>query len=142
MNPDDQGPMENLLEGLDIQTRYLSADDIKAELQARGINTDEFLRKAKSAIAEADKAARLAWMKVADDKKRQLEVNRQSFVSWIERPKDEIKAAFEAFIANMEPKCSLAFRNKGLLTVEDMARILDDNERLKKHSSNGGNGIK
>ena len=43
LKDEEQGPMENLLDGLDQQSDALSSDQLKAELQGRGIDIDPCL---------------------------------------------------------------------------------------------------
>jgi hypothetical protein len=45
MNP-TEGPMENILDGLDRQAQLLSKQELEAELRSRGIDTDAFLKRA------------------------------------------------------------------------------------------------
>ena len=70
-------------------------------------------------------------MKVADEKEKALVGAESRIESWVGKREDLIKAAFESLIRTAMPKQALAFRNKTDLTVDDMARILDDHERLK-----------
>lgn len=132
MNEHQQGPMENLLEGLDQHAEFLSNEELKSELRNRGINVDEFLKRAHDTIAHHEKADRLAWMKVADENKRRLEDAGRNFESWLGKGEEAIRAAWAIFVANAGPQRAFAFRNRTDLTLEDMARILDDNERLKQ----------
>ena len=127
-----QGPMENLLDGLDKHAEFLSQEELKSELRDRGINVDAFLKRAHDTIAHHEKAERLAWMKVADENKRRLEDAGRNFESWLGKGEEAIRAAWAIFIANAGPQRAFAFRKRTDLTVEDMARILDDNERLKQ----------
>jgi hypothetical protein len=132
MENDEQGPIENLLDGLDEHSDSLSSDELKAELLDRGIDLDAGLEKADATIAAYDKQDRLRWMKVADEKRKSLSVAEPPETSWVGRKAEEIKAAFEAFIKSAEKETAFAFRNKGDLSVEDMAQILDSNESLKQ----------
>ena len=134
MNNDEQGPMENLLDGLDQHAEALSSEELKAELEGRGINLDDGLKTAEMMIKAYDKADRLSWMKVADEKSASLRVAEEPAGSWTSRKADEIVAAFNTFISSAKPATALAFRNKGELSVEDMAQILDANESLKRRS--------
>jgi hypothetical protein len=134
MNHDEKGPMENLLEGLDLHTDFLSLDELKAELRGRGIDIDSFLKKVGQVIAASQKANRLSWMRVADKKKNALDSIKSEAI-WAEKGEEEIRAAFAAFIESPERECALAFRNKGKLTVKDMARILDATQRLRSLTS-------
>lgn len=134
MNNGEQGPMENLLDGLDQHADVLSSDELKTELQERGIDLDDGLRKAEKMIQAYDKADRLSWMKVADEKNASLRVAEEPARGWTSRKADEIVAAFNAFISSATPETALAFRNKGELSVEDMAQILDAHESLKRRS--------
>lgn len=138
MKENQQGPMENLLDGLDQQAQYLSNEELKTELSKRGIAVDDFLGRARSMIAEHEKADRLAWMKVADENKSRLETP-GAFESWLVKSEQVIKEAWSKFILNSAPAQSLAFRKRTDLTVEDMARILDDNERLRLNQSKDEN---
>jgi hypothetical protein len=135
MKNDEQGPMENLLDGLDEHSDSLSSDELKVELVDRGIDVDAGLKKAEMTIAAYDKEDRLSWMKVADEKSKSLRVAEKPETSWLGRKAEEIKAAFDAFINSAEKETAFAFRNKGDLSVEDMAQILDSNERLKRKSA-------
>jgi undecaprenyl pyrophosphate synthase len=136
MKNDEQGPMENLLDGLDEHSDSLSSDQLKAELLDRGIDLDAGLKKAEMTIAVYDKEDRLSWMKVADEKRKSLTVAETSETSWVGRKAEEIKAAFDAFVKSTEKETAFAFRNKSKLSVEDMAQILDSNEKLKHRSTN------
>src|SRR5258706_6193045 len=82
MNDKQQGPMENLLEGLDQHAKFLSEEELKAELQARSIDVNNVLKSARTMIAEYRKAHRLAWMKVADEAKSRLAAS-QAVESWL-----------------------------------------------------------
>ena len=128
MTNDEQGPMENLLDGLDQQSDALSSEELKAELAARGIDMDRFVEEIDQMIAAQDKEERLAWMQVADEKKESLRVAETTDVRWTGRQPEEILAAFAAFL---QGQIGLAFRNKGDLSVEDMAAILEAHKRLK-----------
>jgi len=132
MENDEQGPIENLLDGLDEHSDSLSSDELKAELLDRGIDLDAGLEQANATIAAYDKQDRLSWMQVADEKRKSLSVAETPGTSWVGRKAEEIKAAFEAFIKSAEKETAFAFRNKGDLSVEDMAQILDSNESLKQ----------
>jgi hypothetical protein len=135
MKNDEQGPIENLLDGLDEHSDSLSSDELKAELRDRGIDLDTGLKKAEMKIAAYDKEHRLSWMKVADEKRESLRVAEAPKTSWISKKPEEIVAAFNAFISAAEGKAAFAFRNKRELSVEDMAQILESNEKLKQRSS-------
>jgi hypothetical protein len=135
MKNDEQGPIENLLDGLDEHSDSLSSDELKAELRDRGIDLDAGLKKAEMKIAAYDKEHRLSWMKVADEKRESLRVAETPKTSWISKKPEEIVAAFNAFITAAEGKAAFAFRNKRELSVEDMAQILESNEKLKQRSS-------
>jgi predicted HTH domain antitoxin len=139
MSNDQQGPMENLLDGLDEQSGSLSLDELREELSGRGVNMDAFLTKIDRIVSEHDKRERLAWMQVADEKKAALRVAEAPFSSWITRKREEILAAFAALSESR--KIAVAFRNKEKLSIEDMAEILDANEELTHRSSKKG-GLK
>lgn len=130
MTNDEQGPMENLLDGLDESTDALSSEELDKELQARGIDADALLSKIDTMIAAQDKRERLAWMQVADEKQKSFRVAEMPKERWINRKAEEVSAAFAAFLAAGGPKRALAFRNRGDLSTEDMAMILDANEDL------------
>src|SRR5712691_8708243 len=98
MTNDEQGPMENLLDGLDQQSDALSSDELKAELQGRGIEVDLFLQQIEAIIADHDKQGRLAWMKVADERKQSLRVAETPESRWIDRKAEEVRAAFALFL--------------------------------------------
>ena len=135
MKNDEQGPIENLLDGLDEQTDALSSDELKAELKHRGIDLDAGLKKAEMAIAAYDKEDRLSWMRVADEKSKSLRVAEAPEKSWTSRKAEEVIAAFTAFINSAERDTALAFRKKEKLSLEDMAQILDSHEKLKRRST-------
>jgi hypothetical protein len=136
MNHDEKGPMENLLEGLDLHSEFLTLEELKAELRARGIAIDDFLTKIKAEITAAQKADRLRWMKLADEKKASLRVAENLASKWIDRTKEEILAAFAALSSSANT--AVAFRNKEKLSLEDMAEILDARERVARRSSTEG----
>lgn len=131
MNENQQGAMENLLDGLDQHAQFLSDEELKAELSTRGIDVDRFLKGSRTMLAQYQKADRLAWMKVADEKKRRMVATESSFESWVGKGDQAIMAAWAEFLRSVAPQRAVAFRNKTDLTVEDMARILDDHERLR-----------
>lgn len=135
MNPNQNRPIENLLEGLSQHSRFLTKEERKSELRERGIDVDGFLDEAHSIIARHQKEDRLAWMRVAAEKKKLLTSNESSFDSWVGKSHESIVAAFQNLIKTATPQHAVAFRKKTDLTVEDMARILDDYERLRNRSS-------
>lgn len=135
MENDERGPMENLLDGLDRHADFLSLDELKAELQNRGIDFDAALKRAGAIIAAYDKEDRLSWMKVADEKSALFRVAETSVPSWTSKKPEEIVAAFNTFLSFAKAETALAFRNKGELSVDDMAQILDANELLKQRQA-------
>lgn len=135
MKNDEEGPMENLLDGLDRHSDSLSLDELKEELQTRGIDFDAGLKRAEAIIAAYDKEDRLSWMKIADEKSASLRVAETSVPSWTNKKPEEIVAAFNAFLSFAKAETALAFRNKGELSVDDMAQILDANELLRQRQS-------
>jgi hypothetical protein len=132
MNPNQNRPIENLQAGLSQHARFLTREERKEELRERGIEVDSFLAKAHSIIAHHQKEERLAWMKVASGKQQLFTGKDSTFVSWIGKTKEEIITAFQNLIPTSSQEHTLAFRNKTDLSIEDMARILDDYERLRK----------
>jgi hypothetical protein len=131
MNPKQNRPIENLLEGLSQHARFLTKEERKAELRERGVDVDRFLDMAHSIIAHHQKEERLAWRKIATEKAERFSGSESRFASWVGRGKEEIMVAFQKAISKLSPQQALAFRNKKELSVEDMARILDDYERLR-----------
>jgi len=131
MNPNQNRPIENLIEGLSQHARFLTKEERMAELRERGIDVDGFLKEAHSIIAHHQKVDRLAWMKVAEEKAARFSALENRFVSWVGKSKEEIVAAYQKVVNTMSPQHTLAFRNKKYLSVEEMARILDDYERLR-----------
>jgi hypothetical protein len=125
--------MENLLQGLDEHAESLTKEELQAELRERGIDTERFLSNARATISAAQKEYRLAWMKVADQKKQQIQSSQSAVVSWLNKTEQEIRAAYAQLTT------SVAFRNKRELSVEDMAELLDAQERLRLRKSENGN---
>jgi predicted HTH domain antitoxin len=136
MTNDEQGPMENLLEGLDQQSDALSLDELKEELRGRGIEIAPFLNQIDKMIADEDRQERLHWMQAADEKKASLRVAETPISRWIDRTREEILAAFAALSSARET--AVAFRNKERLSLEDMAEILDAHERVTRRSAAEG----
>lgn len=134
MKNDEQGPMENLLDGLDEHSDALSTDELKNELAGRGINIEPCLRHIETTIAAHDKKERLSWMQVADMKTESLRVAETPAAGWTSKKSAEVIAAFNEFVDAATSETALAFRNKGTLSVEDMAQILDANESLKRRA--------
>jgi hypothetical protein len=135
MKNDEEGAMENLLDGLDRHSDSLSLDELKAELQNRGIDVDAGLKRAEAIMAAYDKEDRLSWMKVADEKAASLRVAETPVPSWTSKKPEEIVAAFNAYLSFAKAETALAFRNKGELSVDDMAQILDANDLLKQRQA-------
>jgi hypothetical protein len=131
MNPKQNRPIENLIEGLSQHARFLTKEERAAELRERGIDVDGFLQKAHSIIAHHQKEERLAWKKVASEKSAKFVAREARLTSWVGKNKEEIMAAFREMTNRMSSEHTLAFRNKKELSVDDMARILDDYERLR-----------
>lgn len=131
MTNNEQGPMENLLDGLDEQTDALSPEQLRAELDVRGIKIDPFLKEMEEMITAHDKEERLSWMKVADEKRESLRVAETPAMRWIDRKAEDIRAAFDLFLKSSTSETALAFRNRKELSVGDMAEILEANDRLK-----------
>jgi hypothetical protein len=129
MNNDQKGPIENFLDGLDEQSGSLSFDELEAELKNRGIDVNALLRQTDALIASHDKKERLAWMRVADEKKESLRVAETPSEAWHNKPEDVIRAAFALFL---QARRGLAFRNRGDLSVQDMAAILEAEEHLAR----------
>lgn len=142
MTNDEQGAMENLLDGLDQQSGALSSEELKTELQARGTDMDVFLHQIDEMIAGYDKQERLAWMQVADEKKESLHVAETPELRWNDRKPEEILSAFALFLRAGGPKRALAFKNKGNLSVEDMAAILDADGLLQRLDQDQDSGQK
>lgn len=139
MNPKDNRPVENLIEGLSRHAKVLSDEERKAELRERGIDADAFLGEAHSIIAQHQKEARLSWMKEAKEKASRLKQVESNVVSWLGKNRDEILAAYQKIASRLSQEHTLAFRKKGQLSIEDMARILDDYERLHQGKSGDSN---
>lgn len=133
MKKHQQGPLERLFEGLNHHAEALSYNELKAELSSRGIDTEKFLKNAGAMINAAQRQHRLGWMQVADQKKQQIQS--QSVVSWIGRKAEDIRAAYAALTKS---DTAFAFRNKGELSVDDMAELLDAQERLRLRQSQEG----
>jgi hypothetical protein len=131
MNPNQNRPIENLIEGLSQHARFLTKEERIAELRERGVDVDGFLKKAHSIIAHHQREERLAWMKVAAEKTMRFSALETGLTSWVGKSKEEIVAAYQKVISTMSAQHALAFRNKKDLSVDDMARILDDFERLR-----------
>jgi hypothetical protein len=131
MNPNQNRPIENLIEGLSQHARFLTKEERMAELRERGIDVDGFLKEAHSIIAHHQKEERLAWMKEATEKSERFSAVESRIASWVGKSKGEIAVAYQKVISTLSPQQALAFRNKKELSVEDMARILDDYERLR-----------
>lgn len=135
MKEKPQGPIENLLDGLSQHAQFLSEEDMKAELSGRGIDVEGFLKRTHATISQYQKADRLAWMKTADEKRNVLLAKDIHTESWLEKCEAAIRSAFAELVRTAMPQQTIAFRNKTDLSIEDMARILDDHERLKLRSS-------
>lgn len=131
MNENQQGPMENLLDGLHQHAKFLSDEELKAELKARGVEVDGFLSEAHAIASKHLKEDRLSWMKVADAKKQHIQTTANIAETWLGKGELAVTQAWDAFLARVGPKQALAFRNKTDLSIADKARILDDFERLR-----------
>jgi predicted HTH domain antitoxin len=136
MANNEERPMENVLDGLDQHSGALSMDELKEELRGRGIDIEPFLQRIDEMITEQDKRERLQWMQIADERKTSLRVAETPAVRWIERTREEILAAFAALRSANET--AVAFRNKETLSLEDMAEILDAQDRVRQRSSREG----
>jgi hypothetical protein len=138
MSDDKQGPMENLLDGLNHHAGFLNREERKAELRGRGIDVDQFLTDAHLLIASCQKEERLAWMKVADEKRNSVANAESQISNWLGKSAESIRAAFENLVQTVSPTPAhtLAFRNRKDLTTDDMASILNDYERLKLRGQN------
>lgn len=129
MNHDEQGPMENLLDGIEEHADALNFDELRAELANRGIDVDAALANANRMIQACDREERLGWMRVADHKKESLRVAETPRSQWSNRSSEEILVAFALFLKG---KKGIAFRNKGDLSIEDMTAILEADEQLQR----------
>jgi hypothetical protein len=125
-------PMENLIRGLDEHSEHLSAEEIHEELKACGVDIETTLKRTRSLIASSLKKERTAWMKVADSNRAAIDAASRTFVSWIGRGESEIRAAFEAFTSGLSEQQALAFHNRKDLSVDEMAQILDDFEKVRQ----------
>jgi hypothetical protein len=135
MKQNEQGPMENLLDGLREHAESLTLDQLRDEAAARGIDLDRALAAMKELITAGTREERLQWMKVADERKESLRVAEKpsNYQFRIKSPQD-VYAAFEAFLNSAPAETVLAFRNKRNLSTSDMMQILEANERLKRRS--------
>lgn len=135
MKNGEQGPIENLLDGIDEHADALTLDQLREEAAARGIDLDRALTAVNNLIAERRRDNRLSWMKVADERMESLRVaEAQGEYYWRRKSPREIAAAFEDFLNSAPVETALAFRNKGTLSTSDMVQILEANERLKRAS--------
>jgi hypothetical protein len=138
MKHNEQGPMENLLDGIDEHADALTLDQLRDEAAARGIDLDRALAAVNNMIAERCRDDRLSWMKVADERRESLRVGEaQEEYHWRSKSPQEIAAAFEDFLNLAPAQTALAFRKKGTLSTSDMVQILEANERLKRASHSG-----
>jgi len=135
MKHDEQGPMENLLDGISEHADALTLDQLREEAAARGIDLDQALVTVNELIASGAREERLTWMKVADQRRESLRVAETEVkYHWRNKSPKEIAAAFEQFLDSAPPETALAFRNKGTLSTSDMVQILEASERLKRTS--------
>lgn len=134
MSEINPGAVEKILEGLDQHSKLLSKEEIKAELVARGLDVENYLKETNALIEGCLKKERLAWMKEADEKKLRIVNSAPSIPNWLERSKDEIESAFIAWMSHVAPTEALGFRNKTDLTIEDKARLLNQHESLIKRT--------
>jgi hypothetical protein len=133
MKHNEQGPMENLLDGISEHADALTLDQLREEAAARGIDLDRALAAVNKLIVSRTREERLGWMKVADKRRESLRVaEKEAKYHWRNKSPREIAAAFEEFLNLAPPETALAFRNKGNLSTSDMMQILEANERLKQ----------
>jgi hypothetical protein len=135
MKHNEQGPMENLLDGISEHADALTFDQLRDEAAARGIDLNAALATVNKLIAARTREERLDWMKVADKRRESLGVaEKEARYHWRSKSPHDIAAAFESFLNSAPPETALAFRNKGTLSTSDMIEILEANERLKRPS--------
>jgi hypothetical protein len=135
MKHNEQGPIENLLDGIAEHADALTLDQLRDEAEARGIDLDAALATVNELIAARTRERRLAWMKVADKRRESRRVaEKEARYHWRSKSPHDIAAAFESFLNSAPPETALAFRNKGTLSTSDMIEILEANERLKRSS--------
>ena len=133
MKHNEQGPMEDLLDGIEEHADALMFDQLRDEAAARGIDLDRALSAVNELIAARSRADRLSWMKVADERKEALRVaEAEERYHWRNKSPEEIIAAFEQFLSSSPAETALAFRNIGNLSTRDMLEILEAHERLKR----------
>ena len=124
--------MENLIRGFDEHSIFLSAQEVADELKSLGSNREKTVQHTKTLIASSLKKERTAWMRVADANRHSLESAFRATASWGSRTKEEILAAYEALKSGLTGEQAIAFRNQEDLSTEDMAKILDDFERVRQ----------
>jgi hypothetical protein len=135
MKDNEQGPMENLWDGLSEHADSVTLDELREEAAARGIDLDRALAAMKELIVAGTREERLGWMKIADQRKESLRVSEKGSKDyWRAKSPREVFAAFEAFLNSAPAETALAFRNKGNLSTSDMIQILEANEQLKRRS--------
>lgn len=88
------------------------------------------LARSKEIISKRLKLVRTSWMKAADTNREQIEAKAAKVRSWKGGAAAEICAAWDELLQRLSPTQALAFRNKGELSVEDKARILDEFAQL------------
>ena len=135
MKNNEQGPMENLWDGLSEHADSVTLDELREEAAARGIDLDRTLAAMKKLLVAGTREERLGWMKVADQRKESLRVaEKESKYYWRTKSPQEVFVAFEAFLNSAPAETALAFRNKGNLSTSDMIQILEADEQLKRRS--------
>jgi hypothetical protein len=136
MKHNEQGPMENLLDGISEHADALTFDQLRDEAAARGIDLNGALATVNKLIAARTREVRLSWMKVADKRRESLRVaEKEARYRWRSKSPQDIAAAFESFLNSAPPETAVAFRKKWTLSTSDMIEILEANERLERPSS-------
>ena len=130
MSNSNHGPIEKVFEGLDQHSELLSKEELKAELKARGLEVEDYLKETNQLIEEYLKKQRLVWMTEADEKKRQMATAAPLLTDWLKKTRDEIETAFTAWTNQVSPSEAFGFRNRKDLTLEDKARLLNQHESL------------
>jgi len=132
-------PFEKLLDSLEEQSLEYSSEQLDKELEFLGIDAEAATKRAKEFVAMVKKEHRMSWRKMAARKRQTLKDRGQDLRDWSRASAEVIQAAFEELMSTSHGEIAIAFRKRGRknLSTEEMARILQDTERMETSPNPG-----
>ncbi len=135
-DPSEIEPIESLFRFLESDLNDLTEAQLEQELTQRGLDPAATTSAVSAMVGGYLKGRRLSWKDAARQKQAALHAAAARTVSWANRKREEIEAAFEqarqgTYGSATQMKLQAAFRNLINIPTEDKASFLDEIETLQ-----------